>query len=155
MSRDVSDMVREAMPLAMDLVRRFEGLHLRPYLDPIGIPTIGYGTTIYPDGRRVTLADPPLTADEATILARWYLRSRCLPVVMRLCPEVDTPGRLAAILDWSFNLGAGRLAASTLRRKINAQQWDDVPVQLMRWVYAGGRQWPGLVRRRAAEAALI
>jgi lysozyme len=155
MSRDVSDLVADAMPIALDLVVRFEGLHLRPYLDPIGVPTIGLGTTVYPDGRRVTLLDRPVTRDEALVLARWYLRSRCLPTVLRLCPELDTPGRLAAILDWSFNLGAGRLRASTMRRRINERRWEAVPGELRRWVYAGGRRFRGLERRREAEAALI
>lgn len=155
MSRDVSDLVAEAMPITMELIWRFEGLHLRPYLDPIGVATIGLGTTVYPDGRRVSLADAPITRDEAIVLARWYVRSRCLPTVLRLCPELDTPGRLAAVLDWSFNLGAGRLRASTMRRRINERRWDAVPGELRRWVYAGGRRFPGLVRRREAEAALI
>lgn len=155
MSRDVSALVAEAMPLALELVARFEGMHTRSYLDPVGVPTIGMGTTVYPDGRRVTLTDPPISRDHALVLARWYLRSRCLPSVLRLCPQIDTPGRLAAMLDWSFNLGAGRLAASTLRRRINAEEWGAVPSELRRWVYAGGRRWAGLVRRREAEAALI
>jgi lysozyme len=155
MARDVSDLVRDAMPVALEMVYRFEGLHLRPYLDPVGVPTIGLGTTHYPDGRRVTLADRPVTRDEALVLARWYLRARCLPSVLRLCPQIDTPGRLAALLDWAYNLGAGRLAASTLRRRINAGEWGAVPGELRRWVYAGGKKWPGLVRRREAEAALV
>ena len=155
MCGDVSARVADAMPLALELVARFEGMHTRPYVDPVGVATIGMGTTAYPDGRRVTLTDPPISRDHALVLARWYMRSRCLPTVLRLCPQIDTPGRLAAILDWSYNLSASRLAASTLRRRINAEEWGAVPTELRRWVFAGGRRWAGLVRRREAEAALI
>ena len=67
----------------------------------------------------------------------------------------ESPGRLAAIVDFTFNLGAGRLQTSTLRRCINAGNWDRVPQELRRWVRGGGRVLPGLVRRREAEVALI
>lgn len=155
MSRDVSELVSSAMPIAMSLVVRFEGLHLRPYLDPVGIPTIGLGTTVYPNGRRVTLLDSAISEEEAIILAKWYLRSNCLPVILKVCPELDTPEKLAAILDWSYNLGVSRLYASTMRRRINQKRWSDVRYEITRWVYARGRKLRGLELRRAAEAALI
>ena len=119
-------MIDEAVVIASALCRHFEGFYSRPYLDPIGIPTIGYGTIRYPDGRAVTLRD-----------------------------QLDTPGRIAALISWTHNLGAGNLRASTLKRRINARQWDDVPTQIMRWTRAGGVELRGLKRRRAAEAALI
>jgi lysozyme len=81
--------------------------------------------------------------------------STAAPQVVALCPGVDTPGRLAAITDFAFNVGTGALRASTLRRRVNAGAWDDVPAQLMRWVFAAGKRLRGLERRRAAEAALI
>jgi Phage lysozyme len=67
----------------------------------------------------------------------------------------ETAERLAAIIDFAFNLGAGNLKASTLRRKINAGDWHEVPAQLMRWNKAGGRVLRGLTLRRQAEADLI
>ena len=60
--------------------------------------------------------------------------------------------RLGAIVDFVFNLGAGRLQASTLRRKINAMDWDAVPIELNKWVYGGGKKLKGLVLRRQMEA---
>ena len=63
--------------------------------------------------------------------------------------------RLAAILDFVYNLGSGRLKTSTLRRKINARQWADVPVELMKWNKAGGKVLRGLTLRRQVEANLI
>ncbi|MGN6701932.1 MAG: glycoside hydrolase family protein [Burkholderiaceae bacterium] len=66
-----------------------------------------------------------------------------------------TSTRLAAIIDFAFNLGSGALSASIWRRRINAQRWDDVPAELAKWVYGGGRRLRGLELRRAAEAGLI
>ena len=63
--------------------------------------------------------------------------------------------RLAAIVDFTFNLGAGRLQTSTLRRRISQRDWIGAASELGRWVYGGGRILPGLVMRRKIEAALI
>ena len=63
--------------------------------------------------------------------------------------------KLNAIVDFAYNLGVGRLQTSTLRRKINAQDWQGAKEQLMLWVRGGGRVLPGLVARRKAEVALI
>lgn len=148
-------MIDLAIGVAAALARRFEGCYLRPYLCPAGVPTIGYGATYYEDGARVTLTDPPITRERAESLLLWMVRTRYLPVVIRLCPGIDDPHRLAALIDFTFNLGAGNLGASTLRRRVNAGQWGDVPAELRKWVKGGGRVLAGLVKRRAAEAALL
>jgi lysozyme len=144
-----------AIEIAAALAGRFEGCYLRPYLCPAGVPTIGYGATYYEDGTRVTLFDAPITRERAESLLLWMVRTRYLPAVLRLCPGIDSPERLAAIIDFTFNLGAGNLQASTLRRRINAGQWDDVPGELRKWIKGGGRVLAGLVKRREAEVALI
>ena len=63
--------------------------------------------------------------------------------------------RLAAIVDFTFNLGAGRLQTSTLRRRVNQRDWHGAGQELRRWVYGGGKVLPGLVTRREAEVALL
>lgn len=148
-------MIDDAVVIAQALCRRFEGFYSHPYLCPAGVPTIGFGTTRYPGGRAVSLTDPPVTRQQAEDLLAHDIRTRFLPEVQRLCPALDTSSRLAAILDFTYNLGPGNLSASTLRRKINAREWDDVPAQLRRWTRGGGRVLRGLVLRREAEAALI
>lgn len=62
---------------------------------------------------------------------------------------------VAAIVDFAFNLGAGRLQTSTLRRRINQRHWIAVVQELRRWVYGGGKVLPGLVTRREAEVTLL
>jgi len=76
---------------------------------------------------------------------------------LRYCPVLATEseGRLAAIVDFTFNLGAGRLQTSTLRRRINQRDWASAAQELRRWVYGGGKVLPGLVTRREAEAAWL
>lgn len=148
-------LVADPLELAASLCRHFEGLYTRPYLCPSGVPTIGYGATFYEDGRRVTLQDPPITRERANQLLMWHLRRHFLPDVRRMCPGLDTPGRIAAVLDFAFNAGSGNLRASTLRKRINAGAWDDVPTQLMRWTKGGGKVLRGLVKRRTAEVMML
>lgn len=150
------------LDVAVALCKRFEGLYLKPYLCPAGVPTIGYGATYYEDGRRVTLDDPVITPERAEELLLWELRKVSAPAVIRLCPELFawsvTQGRwraFCAIVDFTFNLGSGRLQTSTLRRKLRALDWEGSKEQLALWVRGGGRVLPGLVKRRAAEVALL
>lgn len=148
-------MENEAVLIAARLCRHFEGLHLKPYLCPKGIPTIGYGATFYEDGRRVSLTDAPITKGRAEALLDWHLTRYFLPPVMNLCPTADTPGRIAALVDFAFNLGVGRLKSSTLRRKVLLSDWGAVKVELAKWNKAGGKVLRGLSRRRQAEIELI
>ncbi len=77
--------------------------------------------------------------------------------VVALCPGLaGSPApRVGAIVDFAYNLGVGRLKASTLRRRINEKDWASVKTELMKWINAGGRPLRGLVLRRQAEANLI
>ena len=144
-----------AVEIAVVLARGFEGLYLSPYLCPAGIPTIGLGATYYESGAPVTLHDPAITRARAEALLLWMIHTRYLPAVLKLCPGVNSPERLAAIIDFTFNLGSGRLKTSTLRKRINAGRWGDVPTELRKWTRGGGRVLRGLVRRREAEILLV
>ncbi len=135
----------------LDLIRRFEGLRLRPYLCPAGIPTIGYGHT----GPEVRIDSPPITRALAEEWLEEDAASACR-AALRLSPVLAAhEDRLAAVADFIFNLGAGRYKASTLRRRVDARDWPGAAEQLSRWVWGGGKKLPGLVTRRAAEARLL
>ena len=144
---------------AIDLAKRFEGLERKvkrgiestavPYICPAGFWTIGYGHLCAQD-------HSPITQDEAeAYLAQDLVKA--LRATLRYCPVLATEpeGRLAAIVDFTFNLGVGRLQTSTLRRRINQREWSATERELRRWVYGGGQVLPGLVIRREAEAALM
>ncbi len=143
---------------AIELTKRFEGFHrvpkadpgrAHPYICPAGYWTIGYGHLCDPK-------HPPITEAEAEIyLARDLMTA--LNATLRYCPVLVTEPeeRLAAIVDFTFNLGAGRLQTSTLRRRVNQKDWPSSVSELRRWVYGGGRVLPGLVARRVAESNLL
>ena len=148
----------EVPQAAIDLAKRFEGFcrvpksdpdRAYPYVCPAGFWTIGYGHLC--DAKH-----PPITIEEGEL----YLTADmgdALRATLRYCPVLATgsEGRLAAIVDFTFNLGAGRLQASTLRRRVNQRDWVGAAQELRRWVYGGGRVLPGLVLRRGAEASCL
>ena len=144
------------LDIAAALCKQFEGYRGKPYLCPAGVATIGYGSTYYADGRKVTLTDAPMSEPDAAALLLQELHHTYLPGVLRQCPILLTDERKCnAIVDFVYNLGLGRLQTSTLKRKINQQDWDAAQEQLMLWTKGGGRVLPGLVKRRAAESALL
>lgn len=148
--------VNEAVALAAELCRHFEGFRSRPYICPAGYPTIGYGTVYKPDGTRVTMDDPPISKAQADEWLLSELRSNYGAGVLKASPNLIKHQRvLAAAIDFAYNLGVSRYRASTLRKRLEAEDWNGARVQLMRWTKAGGRELPGLVRRRKAEASLL
>lgn len=149
--------VREkARAIVRGLCAHFEGLRLRPYFDSVRVATIGIGSTFYEDGQKVKITDPPITEDRAYGLLDLTLDRVYMPGTLKLCPRCSADANLwAALSDFSYNLGLTRLAGSTLRRKIRVGDMVGARKEIVKWCHAGGRKLPGLVRRRAAEAALI
>ena len=150
------------LDIAAELCRRFEGFKSAPYLCPAGVATIGYGSTFYSDGRKVTLQDTPMSEPEARALLMTELLHKYAPGTIRQCPILLTLAlkendwrKLNAIVDFAYNLGVGRLQTSTLRRKINEQDWAGAKEQLMLWTRGGGKVLPGLLKRRTAECSLL
>lgn len=150
-----ADPIDPAMVIALALMRRFEGFFSAPYLCPAGVPTIGWGTTHYEDGRAVKLTDAAISRERADALLLHQVKTEYLPRVLALCPALDTPERLGAILDFGYNLGAGALAGSTLRKKIARRDWAGAKGEIVKWIKGGGKVLRGLVLRRQAEAALL
>ena len=133
------------------LIKRFEGLAPEIYICPAGWPTIGYGHVVrehererFADGIDEATADDVLRRDVETA-ERAALRLVRVPL---------QDGQFDALGSFTFNLGAGALQRSTLRRKVNRREHDAVPAEFRRWVWAGGRKLKGLIRRREAEAVL-
>lgn len=143
-------------PEAVDLAKRFEGFHhvprsdplrrAHPYLCPAGFWTIGFGHLCDPAHAPITRAEGESYLEQDLAVA--------LQAALRCCLVLATEPalRLAAIVDFCFNLGAGRLQASTLRRRVNQRDWAAAAQEMRRWVHAGGRVLPGLQARREIAA---
>jgi len=148
----------EVPQAAIDLAKRFEGFHrvpkhdpgrAHPYICPAGYWTIGYG-------HLCNQSHPAITENQAEGYLAQDLQT-ALRASLRYCPVLATESeaRLAAIVDFTFNLGAGRLQTSTLRRRINQRDWSAAASELQRWIYGGGRPLSGLLIRRQHEGMLI
>ena len=133
----------------LNLIKSSEGFRSRTYLDVAGIPTIGYGHRLlhpesFPNGVDEAQANEILLSD---------LRD-AEQAVQRLVKVPLTQGQFDALVDFCFNLGQGRLAASTLLESLNAGQYDAAAQQFLRWDHAGAHESPALKARRQAELAL-
>ncbi|MBD3627593.1 lysozyme [Cyclobacterium sp.] len=137
----------------LNLIKHSEGLRLDAYLCPAGIPTIGYGSTSYPDGKPVKMGDA-ITKEQAEELLIVTVSSFEKGVGRLVSPHL-TPNQFSALVSFAFNLGLGALERSTLLKKVNANPTDpSIRDEFHRWVHAGGKVLPGLVTRRKAEADL-
>ncbi len=143
--------MRHITHAGLRLIKEFEGFEPEIYLDAAGLPTIGYGHLIR-DGEYAMFKNGITESAAGALLAKdvWAAER----AVLRLIKVPLTDNQFDALVSFTFNLGGGALQRSTLRRRINREEHEEVPEQLMRWVWAGGRKLKGLVRRREAEAAL-
>lgn len=145
----------------LQLTEQFEGCRLTAYQDSVGVWTIGYGHT-GPDvykGLTITQeqAEALLTKDIAKAAAAV---NRLVTLDRAGDPDTDglpdlTQEEFDALVDFTFNLGAGNLASSTLLKKLNAGDIEGAAAEFPKWVHAGGKVLAGLVKRRDAERALF
>jgi len=135
----------------IELIKRFEGFEPRIYLDAAGYPTIGFGHLVR-EYEREAFKNGISEATGEELLINDIIAAE--QAVLRLIKVSLTDGQFDALVSFTFNLGGGALQRSTLRRKVNREEHADVPVELMKWVWAGGRKLKGLLKRRRAEVLL-
>ena len=138
----------------VSLIKTFEGFRAKPYRCPAGIPTIGYGATFYPDGRKVSLNDPAITEAYATELLRDMLGGFERGVLRQVKVEL-AQHEFDALVSFAYNVGSEALAGSTLLKRLNANDKKGAADQFLRWNRADGRVMSGLTRRREAERAMF
>lgn len=144
-----------ALDTAADMVADFEGFSGTAYLDPVGVPTIGYGSTRdwrIKGGPRVSLKTPPVNKAVGLEWLRGELQAALL--VISKVPNL-TDNEQAACMDFIYNLGAGAFASSTLRKYLVAGDAEKAAGEFEKWDHAGGKVLSGLLRRRKAEEALF
>ena len=136
------------------LIKKYEGFYSKPYLDPIGIPTIGYGATYYPNKVKVTMKDKPLTEKEASELLIQMLKVYENQVAL-LVTKLINQNQFDALVSFTYNLGATNFGKSTLLKKININPNDPtIRQEFEKWNRAGGIVLNGLTKRRKDEAIL-
>jgi len=141
-------------PAGIALIKEFEGFPFggRPYRDPVGVWTIGYGHTA-----GVGPNTPRMTEREASRLLQQELDRKYEPAVEALSVADElNENQFSALASFVYNLGPGSISAGTgIGRALRARQWRRAADEMLRWNKAGGRVLPGLTRRRQAERALF
>lgn len=148
-----SEVNRDMVP-AVKIIKEFEGFFSKAYLDPVGIPTIGWGTIQYPNGTKVRMGDY-CSAEQATEWLMHEVREKAM-AVERLVKVKLSNNAFCALTSFAYNCGIGAFEKSTMLRKLNSgADKAEVALEFDKWVYAGGKVLKGLVRRRNAEKKLF
>jgi lysozyme len=155
----------------VDLMHRFEGCRNKPYLCPAYIWTIGYGHVLYQEQIRLPMVakegmsrkDYPLRQEDNRVWSKAEIEELFSADVasfergvLRLIPGVvGRQGAFDALVSFAFNAGLGNLQRSTIRIKANRGDWEGAAEAFMAWTKGGGKELPGLVKRRKAEIDLF
>lgn len=141
------------MNKGIPIIKKFEGLKLKAYLCPAGLPTIGYGNTRYEDGSTVKLGEQ-ISIDRADRLLMHTVAQFERQVDALVTVPINA-NQLGALTSFAFNVGIGNFQRSTLRRLVNANPSNSaIREEFMKWNKAGGKVLNGLTRRRQAEVDL-
>jgi lysozyme len=139
------------------LIKKWEGCKLEAYRDPVGIPTIGYGTIAYPDGTAVAMGDH-ISQEQA----EGFLMHECAgiaPRIDRLVTVTLHQNQFDALVSFAYNVGVGAFADSTLLKKLNQSDYAGAAAEFPRWnkgeVNGQKVELPGLTNRRRDERALF
>jgi lysozyme len=134
----------------IDLIKQFEGYRENAYQDSVGVWTLGFGSTMWNDGRRVQPGDS-ISVENAEKLLMWEIVNKSTPIENLNVNQ----NQFDALVCFAYNLGIGALLKSTLLKKVKLNPNDPtISDEFMRWVNASGKVLKGLVTRRAAEADL-
>jgi len=143
----------------VDFIKNEEKFMSKPYLDSVKVPTIGYGSTVYLDGSKVTLKDKSITEKQATELLMLKLQRQYVPAVNKALTREVNQNQFDALVSLCYNIGTGGIASSTLIKKVNASPCD---TSITYWFSVWNKgtvngvkvELKGLTNRRAREAKL-
>lgn len=139
----------------IQLIKQFEKFIAKPYLDAVGVPTIGYGVTYYLDGKRVTMKDSEITEQQASLLLESLIERDFAKVV----PKNLNQNQFDALCSLVYNIGVGAFSKSTILKKVIANPNDkSIHDEFLRW-NKGRRngqliELRGLTIRRQKESEL-
>ena len=147
-------------PLGLQKIKSAEGFRARPYICPAGKPTIGYGSTFYPNGRLVTTSDKMITEHEASVMLEANL-ARYEREILRLVKVPLTQGQFDALVSFCYNLGTAALGQSTLLKYLNEKHYQLAAEEFPKWCKARSPQTgkmvelAGLKKRRLDEREMF
>ena len=139
----------------LELIKGFEKFISEPYIDAVGVPTIGYGSTYYLDGRKVDMRDSPITEGQATVLLETIFEKD----FAKFIPQNVNQNQFDAMASLVYNIGTGAFFKSTLRKKVKVNP-NDASIEQEFWKWNKGRkngqlvELRGLTIRRKKESEL-
>lgn len=134
----------------IDLITSFEAFEPNPYICPAGKCTIGYGTTLYKSGLKVTMQDPPISKEQAIAELMYHIENRCYHAIIGLSV---VQCQFDALCSFIYNIGTGNFNNSTLRKLAAIDPNNpDIAGEFAKWNKSGGKVLNGLVTRRKAES---
>ena len=137
-----------------NLIKKYEGFSAKPYKCSAGVPTIGYGSTFYLNGNKVTMKDSPISEEVALSILFSVVEDFSKKVEKLLKVSVNQ-NQFDALVDFAYNLGIGNLQKSTLLKLINNKDFVGASKQFKLWNKANGKVLNGLTKRRKEEEELF
>lgn len=150
-----SEWTSSSLTRCLELVKKFEGFKDKPYKDSVNVSTIGYGTTIYPDGKKVMMSDPVVTKDRALTYVKHHMVKNVFPYIASKVTVPITESMFESLCSFVYNIDGGNFSKSTLLQLLNDKNYKGAQEQFKEWTKAGGQVLRGLVLRRTDEAALF
>jgi lysozyme len=133
------------------LITGFEGFSAVPYYCSARVPTIGYGNTYYPDGKRVTMKDKAITKKEAFDIFK-YIADKFALTINKYLKKPVTQNQFNSLVSFAYNVGIAAFAGSTLLKKVNINPNDpSIKIEFNKWNKADGKTVKGLATRRNKE----
>ena len=142
------------MNYSISLIKQFEGFIAVPYLCPAGVPTIGFGTTTYSNGNKVTLKDSPIDIKRGEFELRSHIDKNIIPTLDLLKLTLNE-NQLSAVISFCYNIGITNFKLSTLCKYLISKDYKKAAEEFDKWTLAKGKILPGLIKRRIAEKELF
>jgi len=139
----------------LDLIKEFESFKSKPYLCPSQKATIGFGSTYYPDGKKVTLQDKEITEEKAFEILEYIANKDFGSNINKVVKVPLNQNQFDALVSFAYNIGNGNFNSSTLLRWLNQGNYKEASMQLLKWDKSKGIVLNGLTKRRKAEKELF
>ena len=140
----------------LDFIKKKEAFRANPYYDSVGVATIGYGATKYPDGVKVRITDPAISEAYASEMLLDMIEQEYQKPVQKLVTSSINQNQFDALVSFTYNVGVGAFSQSTLLKKVNENpnDYEAIKYQFSRWNKGGGNVLQGLINRRNDEITL-